>query len=105
MPTKKQRITFAISDEEFSRLEEYRFKYKLKNQSQAILSLLEIGLEDYLSEIDKSEKEIAPPPLSKEAQELLPKFESLDTSDKYRIIGQVEGLLMSDKYQQKASAV
>ena len=101
MPTKKKRITFAISDDEFSQLEEYRYKYRLKNQSQAIIKLVEIGLEDALKELEQKETAPAPPPLSKEAQELLPKFEQLEQPDKYRIIGQVEGLLMQEKYAAK----
>ena len=104
MPTQKPRITFALSENEYSQLEEYRFSHKFKNQSQAILHLINLGLSEHLTSNDSLDLSSAPT-LSKEAQELLPKFENLDTADKYRIIGQVEGLLMGDKYQQKSSAV
>lgn len=44
MPTEKPRITFTISRERLSDVEAYRFENKFKNQTQAILSLLEKGL-------------------------------------------------------------
>ena len=45
MPTKKPRITFAISEEELSLIETFRIDHEIKNQSQAILSLLALGIE------------------------------------------------------------
>jgi len=45
MPTEKPRVTFTISEEKLKILDEYRFSNKIKNQSQAILSLLEKGLD------------------------------------------------------------
>lgn len=44
MPTDKPRVTFAISEEKLAALESYRYDNKIKNQSQAILSLIDKGL-------------------------------------------------------------
>lgn len=44
MPTEKPRVTFMISEEKLAELESYRFDNKIKNQSQAILSLIDKGL-------------------------------------------------------------
>lgn len=52
MPTDKPRITFALDEETLKAVEDYRFKHRIKNQSQAILSLLDIGM-------TKIEKELA----------------------------------------------
>ena len=44
MPTKKRRITFAIDDELLSKINQYSLENNCKNQSQAILSLINKGL-------------------------------------------------------------
>ena len=44
MPTEKPRITFALDEDVLERLNEYKFQNRFKNQSQAILSLMDIAL-------------------------------------------------------------
>lgn len=64
MPTEKPRVTFTISREKLSELETYQHENKIKNQTQAILSLIDKGISDYLSEIKNT------PPYSEEALKL-----------------------------------
>lgn len=64
MPTEKPRVTFTISREKLSELETYQHENKIKNQTQAILSLIDKGISDYLSEIKNA------PPYSEEALKL-----------------------------------
>ena len=45
MPTQKPRITFTIDEDKYEQLEYYRYAYKMKNQTQAIVSLIDKGLE------------------------------------------------------------
>lgn len=45
MATDNPRITFTLSDEMKERVDEYRFDNRIKNQTQAIVSLLNRGLE------------------------------------------------------------
>ena len=45
MPTMNPRITFTVSDELMEKIDEYRFQHRMKNQTQAIVSLLNRGLE------------------------------------------------------------
>ena len=52
MPTDKPRVTFAISEEKLAELEAYRYDNKIKNQTQAILSLIDKGLSALESEKD-----------------------------------------------------
>ena len=47
MPTQKPRVTFTISQDKLSKIDSYRSNNQLKNQTQAVLSLIEKGLEDY----------------------------------------------------------
>ena len=43
MPTMNPRITFTVSEETMKAIDEYRFSHRLRNQTQAILSLIDIG--------------------------------------------------------------
>ena len=45
MPTDKPRITFTLDETTLKAIDDYKFKYRIKNQSQAILSLMELGME------------------------------------------------------------
>ena len=44
MPTEKPRVTITMSQEQLDRVDDFRFSHKMKNQTQAILSLIESGL-------------------------------------------------------------
>ena len=43
MPTLNPRITFTVTEETMKAIDEYRFSHRMKNQTQAILSLIDIG--------------------------------------------------------------
>jgi phage repressor protein C with HTH and peptisase S24 domain len=43
MPTEKPRVTITMSEQELEQINEYRFKNRINNQTQAILSLVERG--------------------------------------------------------------
>lgn len=72
MPTNKPRVTITMDEEMLSKIEDYRFDRKFKNQTQAILSLIEAGF-DKLCNNTASD----PASISKE---------TLDTVKKYRVL-------------------
>lgn len=72
MPTEKPRVTFTISKEKLTELEDYRFEHKIKNQTQAILALIDKGLSDFESEIEKA------PSMPDEAKKVAEDYLSLD---------------------------
>ena len=43
MPTLNPRITFTVDEETMKAIDEYRFSHRMKNQTQAILSLIDLG--------------------------------------------------------------
>ena len=45
MPTEKPRVTITMSEEQLAQIEDYKFGNKMKNQTQAILSLIEKGMD------------------------------------------------------------
>lgn len=46
MPTEKPRVTFALSEEQLQKIDTFRFENRMKNQTQAILTLIERGLSE-----------------------------------------------------------
>lgn len=77
MPTEKPRITFTLDEETLKAVDEYRFKYKKKNQSQAILSLIDLGMESLLSEMEEKKKA----PKLEGSEALIP----LDTTNEFLV--------------------
>lgn len=74
MPTKKPRVTFALSEDELARIEEYRAKNNIKNQSQAILALIRNGSQKLLA-ASLNEKA---PSLSDEAMRVAAAYDRAD---------------------------
>ena len=44
MPTDKPRFTITVDDDLYNQITEYRFSNRMKNQTQAVLSLIDKGL-------------------------------------------------------------
>ena len=45
MPTNNPRISFALSTELLKEIDEYRYSHRIKNQTQAIIQLINRGFE------------------------------------------------------------
>lgn len=45
VPTEKPRVTITMTEEQLAQIEEYGFRNKIKNQTQAILSSIEKGID------------------------------------------------------------
>lgn len=88
MPTEKPRVTFTLPKETLDRINDFRFATKAKNQSQAILSLIEKGLSDTEADIKRS-----PSDISEEACKIAHSYEKLDDRGKgaVRVILSYEG--------------
>ena len=72
MPTEKPRVTFTIKQEILDKVDEFRYATKAKNQSQAILSLLEKGLEEAEQKTKKA------PLYSSEPMDIARRYSDLD---------------------------
>lgn len=98
MPTDKPRFSLTLSEDVLAQIERYQIEKGYATRNKAMVELVRLGIDALaLSDDQKPES----PALSNEAAELLPLFEQLDLLDRVRIIGQVEGLLLSEKYQQE----
>ena len=82
MPTEKPRVTVTMSQEQLDKIDSFRFDNKMKNQTQAILALIESGLSE-LAGIAPSIK--TAPSLSDEAMKIAKSYEDLDDHGKRMI--------------------
>lgn len=44
MPTDKPRFTITMDDDLYRRIEDFKFKHRYKNQTQAVLALIDMGI-------------------------------------------------------------
>lgn len=102
MPTQKPRVTFTLTEEELARLNDYQFSNKIKNQTQAILRLLEIGLEEYRQTGVLQEEKASPTLKAGDEEKLLHFYRGMNADGKARLLEQAE--LLSVKYQKDASS-
>lgn len=79
MPTEKPRVTFTVDHDTLSKIDEYRFANKSKNQTQAILSLIEKGLADYESGSLSLSDNRCDTLYTVDEQSLINKYRALDT--------------------------
>lgn len=102
MPTEKPRVTFTISQERLSEVEAYRFDNKFKNQTQAILSLIEKGLsrtrkENSLDIVEAAQGE-EPPDVDPLRTVLLKNFDQLNQEGQERLVETSDDMVSSGKY-------
>lgn len=76
MPTEKPRVTITMSKDQLDKIDNYRFDEKMKNQTQAILSLIELGFAE-LSSTNIAYKKA--PSLSDEAMKIAKDYSDLDS--------------------------
>ena len=100
MPTDKPRVTFTVNKETLDKIEEFRFSNKSKNQTQAILSLIEKGLSDFEPKTKKA------PSISDEAQKVAKDYNSLDHHGKrvVRLVLDEELRRMDEQHPLKIAA-
>ena len=75
MPTDKPRVTITMSEETLEKVDDFRYKNRIKTQSKAIVQLMIAGLEDM--ERQGIIKKVTPS-ISDEAAKLVKDYESLD---------------------------
>lgn len=98
MPTKKPRVTFAISEEQLATVEAYQRENKLKNQSRAILDLIEKGLSDFLPQ-DKEES----PPHDEGEDMILNLYRGMNQEGQEKLLDYATDLADTGKYKKAGS--
>lgn len=72
MPTEKPRFSITLDEALADKIDNYKFTHRMKNQTQAVVSLIEKGFESLHSEHYKTEKSPAP----EDAEDLISMEES-----------------------------
>lgn len=93
MPTEKPRISFALSDELLSRVDEYRFDNRIKNRTQAVIQLMNKGLEVLITDIDKENDPAIPDGITEKEREFLTVYGTLTPANRRLLLGIAELLL------------
>lgn len=101
MPTKKPRVTFTLTQEELDRIDDFRFAAKMKNQTQAILKLIELGLAE-MGAVDSSPETKKAPSMTDEAKELLELYNELNPEGQRQVTDYADTLVKSGKYPRAA---
>lgn len=82
MPTEKPRVTFTIEETKLDQINQYRFDNKIKNQTQAILTLIEKGLADFEQMSDAPALNKKAPSKKDEADDIADVYRELDDHGK-----------------------
>ena len=72
MPTDKPRFSITLEEELVEKINNYKFSHRMKNQTQAVVSLIEKGFESLYADHHKTEKSPAP----EDAEDLISMEES-----------------------------
>ena len=68
MPTKNPRVSFALSEELLREIDEFRYKNRIKNQTQAFIALINRGFEAMAG------SSIEPPKLNTDEEQLIAEY-------------------------------
>ena len=78
MPTIKPRVTITMTEEQLQKIEDLRFKKRFKNQTQAILALIDAGFETLKTKSTSAEDIIA----QNHDRQMTKKYHALDDHGK-----------------------
>ena len=98
MPTDKPRVTFTISKEKLAELESFQHENKIKNQTHAVLALIEKGLTGYDSEEKKSPSTAEAASGDTLRSTLLHNFDQLNQEGREKLVGLSDDLVSTGKY-------
>ncbi len=98
MPTDKPRVTITMTEEQRRQVEDFWHANKMKSQTQAILTLLKIGLDEFTDDKLAQGQVVISDARSQLMIELYEKLDDLDKADLYKH-GRL--MLLQDKYQKK----
>lgn len=96
MPTEKPRFTVTFPDELMQQIDEYRFSHRCRSQTQAIIELIDRGIDVLAAENTDGENEIQPADigeLSEEEERFIKGFAELTPSNRRILLGILSVLL------------
>lgn len=103
VPTQKPRVTITVDEDQLNEIEDYRFKNRMKNQTQAILSLIEKGLDELSRSNTNNEiNEYRSRPNSDVRKERLShNYDALNNDGRQRLVDYSDDLVSGGRYVNK----
>lgn len=106
MPTDKPRFTITVDEALFEQIEEFKFANRYKNQTKAVIALIEKGL-DVLAkndpEIAKAIQKKHPIYLEQDEEGLINFYRSLNEEGQEKLIGYAKDLTRTGDYKKAGS--
>lgn len=87
MPTEKPRLSFALPVDLRERIEAFRFDHRKRNISQAVIELLEKGLEVLEAENAQKEQPVTMDGLTEQELEFMDTFDALNPQNQRLLLG------------------
>lgn len=103
MPTQKPRVTITIDEDQLNEIEDYRFKNRMKNQTQAIISLIEKGLDELSRSNTNKEKKSYDPKFDADIRKnkLSRNYDALNSDGRQRLVDYSDDLVSGGRYAAK----
>lgn len=100
LPTEQPRVTITMSEEQLAAIRNYWHENKLKNQTQAILSLINKGFDALGIELPEPKTESAPR-IDPIGEELLSNFTQLNKHGQSVLLEISDVMVKSQRYKQR----
>lgn len=98
MSTDRPRYTVSVDDELLKQIEDYRYNHRIKNQTQAVISLMQRGLQEIM-ETEFSQPQQPVEQYSADEQQLIDDYREFNVEGKEKVRDYVADLADNPKYK------
>ena len=98
MPTDKPRFTITVDPALMQEIEDYRYNHRIKNQTQAVISLMQRGLQEIM-ETEFSQPQQPVEQYSADEQQLSDDYREFNVEGKEKVRDYVADLADNPKYK------
>lgn len=98
MPTDKPRFTITVDPALMQEIEDYRYNHRIKNQTQAVISLMQRGLQEIM-ETEFSQPQQPVEQYSADEQQLIDDYREFNDEGKEKVRDYVADLADNPKYK------
>ena len=98
MPTDKPRFTITVDPALMQEIEDYRYNHRIKNQTQAVISLMQRGLQEIM-ETEFSQPQQPVEQYSADEQQLIDDYREFNAEGKEKVRDYVADLADNPKYK------
>lgn len=104
MPTDKPRFTITVDPALMQEIEDYRYNHRIKNQTQAVISLMQRGLQEIM-ETEFSQPQQPVEQYSADEQQLIDDYREFNAEGKEKVREYVADLADNPKYKKCSEPV